>query len=155
MRRHRVTGMALGCALLLAACQPAGSSDSGSGGSGGSGGVGGDGQDVCVIGFSPDRVGVSAGHGLVTGAAIVNCSAPTQIHVVVTVFYDSGNGVHQIAHAEFDGVTISQTVSTTPANCYEGRYYAAYTATARADGEVKNQHKVSDVTTLSAGDCHR
>lgn len=138
-------------AVLAAGClMPSGASSSG-----GSGSTGGGGEDTCVIGFSPDRKGVSAAHGLVTGSVIVNCSQPTQIHVVVTLFYDGGNGMNhpQSATGEFDGTTIATTVTTKPVNCYEGRYRAAYTATARANGDVKTQQQVSDATTLSAGDC--
>ncbi|MBS2538809.1 hypothetical protein KGQ20_39290 [Catenulispora sp. NF23] len=144
-------GLTAGCAL------PSGASSSG--GSGTAGGVagggvgGGGGEDTCVIGFDPEGRGVSAGHGLVTATATVNCSQPTQIHVVVTLTYDGGNGMREVAKGEFDGVTIDTSVATRPANCYEGRYRATYTATARANGEVKNQSKVSDVTTLGAGDC--
>ncbi|WP_194894714.1 hypothetical protein [Catenulispora pinisilvae] len=108
-----------------------------------------------MIGFDPDSRGVSAAHGLVTATARVNCSQSTQVYVVVTLSYDGGNGMHQIASGEFDGVTIDTTIVTRPANCYEGRYRAAYTSTARANGDVKNQQQVSDVTTLSAGDCRR
>ena len=150
----RLAALAVSAVLAAGCAVPSGASSSG--GSGGSGGAagGGGGEDTCVIGFNPEGRGVSAGHGLVTAAVMVNCSQPTQIHVVVTLSHDDGNGMHEISNGEFDGVTIDTTVTTRPANCYEGRYRAAYTATARANGEVKNQQKVSDVTTLGVGDCH-
>jgi hypothetical protein len=142
-------------AVLTAGCLPSGASSSG--GSGGTGGaaVGGGGEDTCVIGFDPEGKGINAAHGLVTATVTVNCSQPTQIHLVVTLFYDGGNGMNhpQTATGEFDGVTIDTTVTTKPVNCYEGRYRAAYTSTARANGDVKTQQQVSGVTTLSAGDC--
>jgi len=141
-------------AVLTAGCAlPSGASSSGGGGSTGGAAVGGGGEDTCVIGFDPEGKGVNAAHSLVTATATVNCSQPTQIHVIVTLTYDSGNGMREVAKGEFDGVTIDTSVATRPANCYEGRYRATYTATARANGEVKNQSKVSDVTTLGAGDC--
>ncbi len=143
-------------AVLTAGCAlPAGGTSSGGSGSTGGAAVGGGGQDTCVIGFNPEGKGVNAAHGLVTATVTVNCSQPTQIHVVATLVHDEGNGMVQVSDAEFDGTTIDHTITTRPVNCYEGRYRATYTATARANGEVRNQHQVSEVTTLSAGDCRR
>ena len=142
-------------AVLTAGCAlPSGGTSSGGGGSTG-GAAGGGGEDTCVIGFDPEGKGVTAAHGLVTATVTVNCSQPTQMHVVVTLVHDEGNGMVQVADAEFDGTTIDHTITTKPANCYEGRYRATYTATARANGDARNQHQVSEVTTLSAGDCRR
>lgn len=141
--------LAAGCALP----SEASSSGGGAAAGGAAGGVGG--QDTCVIGFDPEGRGVNAAHGLVTATVTVNCSQPTQIHVVATLVHDEGNGMVQVSDAEFDGTTIDNTITTRPVNCYEGRYRATYTATARANGDIKNQHQVSEVTTLSAGDCQR
>jgi hypothetical protein len=151
----RLAALAASAVLTAGCALPSGASSSGGGGSTGGAAVGGAGEDTCVIGFNPDRRGVNAAHGLVTGSVTVNCSQPTRIHVVVTLFYDGGNGMNhpESATGEFDGTTIDTTVSTKPVNCYEGRYRAAYTSTARANGDVKTQQQVSEVTTLSAGDC--
>ena len=149
----RLAALAASAVLTAGCALPSGASSSGSGGSTGGAAVGGGGEDTCVIGFDPEDKGVNAAHGLVTATATVNCSQPTQIHVIVTLTYDSGNGMREVAKGEFDAVTIDTPVVTRPANCYEGRYRATYTATARANGEVRNQSKVSDVTTLGAGDC--
>jgi hypothetical protein len=139
-----------GCALPSRA-----SSSGGSGGTGGAAVGGGGGEDTCVIGFDPEGKGVNAAHGLVIATVTVNCSQPTQIHVVVTLVHDEGNGMVKVSDAEFDGTTIDTTITTRPVNCYEGRYRATYTATARANGDIRNQQQVSEVTTLSAGDCQR
>ena len=152
--RHTIAGFLTATALTAAVsgCAPAGGS-TGSTATGGT--AGGAGDDTCVIGFDPYPNGVSAAHGLVTASVNVNCSQATQIHVVVTLNYDSGNGMHPVADKEFDGTTISTVVTTAPVSCYEGRYRAAYTATARANGDTKTQQQVANAVTLSAGDCHK